>query len=387
MKILIVSTLKRRVDSASFASRSRIIYELASGLAAKGHDVSLLGTADSNIPNVQTIPVIDKGWSDLPPVENNFLRETAALAQQVEKIMEVQGRFDIIHNHTYPDFFPSVVENQLTIPMVTTLHALYDYYMDDVLSQFPKTYFISLSDGYKKLYKKAKIYTTVYNGVDVNLYSFSGQKEDYLLWLGRLPNGRNKDGSFMDPKGVKTAIELAIKSGEKLLLGGGVEEREFFERDVKPYLNDKIQWVGEVLDKQSLPAEEVVKLMQRAKAFLMTVNQEEPFGLVMAEAMACGTPVIAYNRGSVSEVVRDGVTGFVIDPPSGEAGPDDEGRPGKGSWIIKKQGVEGLAEAVKRIGEIDKKACRQHVEENFTVEKMVDNYEKLYKEIIEKNKS
>ena len=373
MRILIVSTLKRRIGPDVFASRSRIIYQLAAGLARKGHKVSVLGTSDSQLDGVKIISILDKGWVDLPPVENEFLRETASLISQAKKIVEVQDSFDIVHNHTYPDFFPSVLEKDIKIPLVTTLHALYDDYMDDLLSGFTKTHFVSLSHGYKKLYKKASINHVVYNGVDTNLYAFSKQKKDYLLWLGRLPKGKNADGTFVDPKGVGNSIKLAKETGSNLILSAACEEKKFFETDVKPYLNDKIQWVGDVCAEQSLPIEKVVRLMQNAKAFLMTVNQEEPFGLVMAEAMSCGTPVIAFNRGAVPEIIRDGVTGFIVEPKDSQKEPQ---------FIIRKKGIEGLVEAVKRIGEIDIKTCRDHVLQNFSVEKMVDSYEKLYFDII-----
>lgn len=366
MKILIVSTLKRRIGPDFFASRSRIIFELSEGLIKKGHSVSILGTADSNVPGAKIIPVLKKGWVDLPPVENEFLRETASLINQARKIVEIQDSFDIIHSHTYPDFFPSIVQNELHVPMVTTLHALYGDYMEEVLYTCDKTYFIALSKGYKKLYKTAHIYDVVYNGVDTALYAFKKEKQDYLLWLGRLPKGKNADGTFIDPKGVRWAIRLAYETGSKLFLYGVCEDKKFFEKDVKPYLNEKIQWVGEVSSDQSLPAGKIVELMQNAKAFLMTINQEEPFGLVMAEAMSCGTPVIGFDRGSVGEVVVNGKTGFVVDPS---------------------EGIDGLKKALEKINNIDPADCRKHIEENFTVEQMVNNYEKVYYKIINNNKN
>lgn len=360
MNILLLSTLKRKVDLSEFASRSRVIYQLAKGLSKKGHTVSLMGTGDSSIPGVTIIPVIEKGWVDLPPVENAFLRENASLLELTAAMRAMQNQFDIIHNHTYPDFFPSVVENELRIPLVTTLHALYDTYMDETLTLYPKTHFVALSEAYKNLYQNARIQSVVYNGVDTNLYAYQEKKGDYLFWLGRLPKAKNKDGSFMDPKGVRHAIALARETGVPLKLAGVVEDPEFFERDVKPFLNEKIQWVGEVAAKQSLPVEEVVRLMQNARAFLMTINQEEPFGLVMAEAGSCGTPVIAFDKGSVREIVKDGVTGCVVDPA---------------------EGVEGLRKALARVSSINPEDCRKHVEAHFTIEKMVENYEKVYQKI------
>lgn len=377
MNILIVSLLKRKVTSTITASRPRVIYELASGLVRRGHEVTVLGTGDSDVAGAKIIPIIPKSFIDLSPFENPFYAETAYLVQLAKKIEEIASEFDIIHNHTYPEFINLLIADKIKTPMVTTVHAQATEEFDNTLSLFPNTTLISLSKAHRRLFKKTKFEKIVYNGVDTDLYAFSEKKREYLLWLGRLSKAKNQDGSFMDPKGIKWAIELARQTGEKLLLSGNVEDMDFYNQDVKPFLNEKIKWVGSVSSEQALTREEVISLMQGAKAFLMTINWGEPFGLVMIEAMACGTPVVAYNRGSVSEIVRDGVTGFIIDP-------DDEDRPGKGSWIIKKQGVEGLAEAVKRIDEIDRKTCRKHVEDNFSVEKMVEGYEKVYVDIIGK---
>ncbi len=363
MKILLVSTLKRNVTPQITASRSRIIYELANGFVKKGHQVSLLGTGDSQIPSVTTIPIIPKSWVDLPPVENPYFREMASLVQLAKKTVELQGNFDIIHNHTYPEFFLPLIENDLKTPLVTTIHVQATDYIDETLALFKKTYFISISNAHRKLFSKAPIYKVVYNGVDTNLYAFNQKKDDYLLWLGRLSKAKNDNGEFMDTKGVKWAIKLARETGDRLLLSGSVEDPVFFEKEVKPYLSDKIQWVGPISSEQSLNKQEVVGLMQKAKAFLMTINWYEPFGLVMAEAMSCGTPVIGFNRGSVSELVINGKTGFVVNP---------------------EEGIDGLKNSLIKINSINPIDCRKHVEENFSIDKMVSNYQQTYQEIIEK---
>lgn len=363
-----VSTLKRAVTPDIFASRSRIIYQLAEGLQKRGHTVTLLGTKDSFIPGVKIIPIVDKPWTKLPPVENPFLLEVSLLMQQTYHIVKLQKHFDIIHNHTYPDFFPSIIENQLQIPMVSTMYALHTDQIDRLLSFYPKTYYIALSNAYKKLYQKAHIHDVIYAGVDINLYSFKKKKHDFLLWLGRLPEGKNPDGSFIDPKGVRFAIQVAQKTGKKLLLGGPCEDKRFFDLDVKPYLNKKIKWIGDVSSEQSLPIEKVVELMQNAKAFLMTINQAEPFGLVIAEAMSCGTPVIAYNRGSVPEIVKDNQTGFIVSPS---------------------EGITGLSKAVEQIYSMSdsdyqkmQQAARRRVEDNFSIDQMMINYERTYQNLI-----
>lgn len=366
MRILFISTLKRKVTAESTASRSQIIFKLASGMAKKGHEVSILGTGDTVIPQVKTISLIEKGWVDQPPAENQFFYETSTLVQLLEKMVSIQDQFDIIHNHLYPEFFTSVVESRLKTPLITTFHSQWTDFLDQTISLFQKTHFISISNAHKNLFKKARFDKVIYNGVDTDFFSFSDKKDDYLLWIGRLSKAKNTDGSYMDPKGIIWAIKLAQATNQRLILTGNVEDPKFFETEVKPHLNDKIQWVGPVSSEQMLDQQQIKELMQKAKAFLMTINWYEPFGLVMAEAGSCGTPVIGFDRGSIPEMVVDGKTGFIVDP---------------------EKGVNGLKEALNKISIIKPVDCRQHILDNFSLSKMVDNYEKTYQEIISLNKS
>ncbi|PIP62976.1 hypothetical protein COW98_01025 [Candidatus Roizmanbacteria bacterium CG22_combo_CG10-13_8_21_14_all_35_9] len=364
MKILLVSLLKRKVSPDMLASRPRVIYEIVNGLVKKGHKISLLGTGDSYIPGVKIIPVIEKGFVDMPVFENPFYAETAYLVKLAKKIEEIGPNFDIIHNHTYPEFINLLISNQVKTPIVSTIHAQYFPELDEVLSLFPNTYLISISQVHRQLFKKAKIYKVIYNGIDTNIYSYQEKKDDYLLWLGRLSKAKNPDGSFMDPKGIRWAIKLAQETGSKLMLGGNVEDMNFYNQDVKPNLNDKIKWLSPISSELTLTKLEVAKLMQNARAFLMTINWYEPFGLVMAEAGSCGTPVIGFDRGSVKELIVDGKTGFVVNP---------------------EKGIDGLKEALVKIATINPKDCREHVVKNFSTETMVNNYENLYKEILKQS--
>ncbi|OGK24314.1 hypothetical protein A3D76_02640, partial [Candidatus Roizmanbacteria bacterium RIFCSPHIGHO2_02_FULL_37_9b] len=306
-------------------------------------------------------PVIEKGWVDLPPVENPFLLEVATLVQLTKKIVEIQDRFDIIHNHLYPEFFTPIIENELTRPLVTTIHIQADDYIDQTFALFKKTKFISISNAHRSLFKKTPIYKVIHNGVDTNLFTFQEKKDDYLLWIGRLSKAKNADGTYMDPKGVKWAIKLAKQTNSKLIITGNVEDMDFYNSDVKPYLSEQIAWYGPVSSKQELKQTEIAKLMQNAKAFLMTVNWCEPFGLVMAEAMSCGTPVIGFDRGAVPELIIHGKTGYTVTP---------------------EKGIKGLQDALAKINRINPQNCRDHVLKNFSVEKMIENYENLYKEFI-----
>lgn len=361
MKILIVSLLKRAVTPDTLSSRPRIILELTRGLIEKGHEVTFLGTGDSDIPGARMIAVIPQALVKLPASENPLYTELSYLVQLEKKIEELAPQFDIVHNHTYPEFINLFATEKITTPLVTTIHAQGTPELDAALSLFPKGYFISISQAHRKLFEKTKIYKVVYNGIDTSIYAYSEKKDDYLLWLGRLAKAKNPDGSYMDPKGVRWAIELAEETGQRLILGGNIEDMEFYKKDVEPHLNDKIKWVGQLSSELTLTKPEIAKLMQKAKAFLMTINWYEPFGLVMAEAMSCGTPVIGFNRGSVPEIVVEGKTGFVVD---------------------QSQGVKGLKEALSKIPTIRTSECRKHIENNFSTQAMVNNYEKTYQEII-----
>ncbi|MBP9716677.1 MAG: glycosyltransferase family 4 protein [Candidatus Levybacteria bacterium] len=360
MKILLASVLKRRVAEDVSASRSRIIYQLASGLVKKGHEVSLLGTGDSEIEGVEIIPIIPNSFVDLPKAENPFYAETSHLVRMSRKIEEIGNDFDIIHNHTYPEFINLMAISGTKTPMVTTVHAQATPELDDVLSAFPEAKLISISKAHMSEFKKAKFIKCVYNGVDTNTYAYHEGSEDYMLWLGRLSKAKKDDGSFLDPKGVGWAIKLAKATGQKLLISGSVEDKEFYDKEIKPNLGENIRWYGPVSPEQSLERSEVIKIMQRAKVFLMTINWNEPFGLVMAEAMSSGTPVIGFNRGAVSEVIKEGITGFVVDP---------------------EKGVDGLTEALNKLDSIKPADCRQHILDNFSIENMVNNYEAVYKEV------
>lgn len=361
MKILIVSTLRRKIHADETASRSQIIFHLAEGLATLGHSVTLLGTGDSFIPGVTVLPVIPKGIVDMPPEENAVFYEIALLTQLVHSVRKIHENYDIIHNHSAPEFLLSLIENELKRPLVTTVHLQTTPYVQQTLAQFKKTHFVPISQNQRTLLNNSNITRTIYNGIDTGAFSYYEHKEDYLFWLGRLARAKNPDGSFMDPKGVRWAIQLARETNQRLLLAGAVEDRQFYDKDVKPYLSDTIRWIGPIQAKQGMERKEIVRLMQRAKAFLMTINWEEPFGLVMAEAMSCGTPVIGFRRGSVPELVVNGKTGFVVDPLDG---------------------IAGLIQAVSDIGSINPVDCRKHVEKYFSTSIMVNNYASLFKDLL-----
>jgi glycosyltransferase involved in cell wall biosynthesis len=374
LKIALLAPLKRPITPQTTVSRNRIIADLALGLVRKGHDLTIFGTSDSNLPGVKIIGVVDKGLVELPPTENPFYTDTAYISHDIMKALALQDNFDIIHNHMYPEFLPLIGQKLFKKPIVTTVHSqITGELRMALLDTKGESRLVSISESAKKALNLESV--VIYNGIDTNLFIPDGTSpKTYLLFVVRMSKAK-ANGKFIDPKGVGNAIEAAKAAGENLKIVSNVEDKKFYDEIVAPNLSDKIKFVGDVSSEQKLTREEMVNLHKNAKVFLFPINWEEPFGLVMAEAMACGTPVVAYNRGSVSELVRDGITGFVIEPEESQ---------GDSKFAIKKKGIEGLTEAVRRIGEIDRKVCRKHVLENFSIEKMVDNYEKLYWKILEK---
>lgn len=374
IKIALLAGLKRPITPDTTVSRNRIIADLAMGLARKGHDVTIFGTADSNLPGVKFISVIETGLNFYKLTENPFYTDTAYITHSICEFIKKQDQFDIFHNHMYPEFLPLLALSSINVSVVTTIHGqITDELRMALLDTQGNSRLVCISESARKRFNaQAEL---VYNGIDTSFYTpIDNPKKDYVLFIGRMAKGK-KDGKFIDPKGVVSAIKASQESGEHLKIVGNVEDKKFYEELVVPNLSEKIELIGGVSSEQNLTREQVRNLHRDAKAFLFPINWEEPFGLVMTEAMSCGAPVIAYNRGSVSELVRDGVTGFVVEPEESQ---------GDSKWIIKKKGIEGLIEALKRVGEIDRGVCRKHVEENFSVEKMVEGYENIYKEIVGK---
>lgn len=367
--------IKRPLTPNTTVSRPRVIVDLALGLMKKGHQVTLVGTKDSYLPGATTIGVVPKGLNFLPAPENEFYQHTSYLTLMIAELVKRQVEFDIIHNHMYPEYLPLLALDSLKTPCITTVHSQMIPLTVQVLRQFPIAHLVAISHMAQKASGIGTM-RVVHNSVDTELFQPDDTpSKTYLLAVGRMSKAKNKDGSFMDPKGIQNAIKVAQVSGERLKIVGNVEDPKFFETLVKPHLSDKIEFVGEVSPEQKLTREEMVKLFVGAKAFINAINWEEPFGLVMAEALACGTPVIAYNRGAVAEIVKDGVTGFTVEPDISHLGD-------LGHLKIQKRGLDALVEAVSRIGEIDRAACRKHAVTHFSTERMVEEYEQLYKQLV-----
>ncbi len=342
-----------------------IVSRITEGLVRRGHKVTLFASGDSRT-KAKLVSVTSRATAKdknigIGPHEA-YEYSLISLCYQMAK----EGKFDIIHSHFDKKsayFAPLVVT-----PTVSTLHSPLDK-LGNILKDYKNTqYYVSISDAQRKAIPDLNYISTVYHGLDLSDYPFGQEGGEYLLFVGRI----------VPDKGAHLAIKTAKVAGVKLILLGWAarQSMKYYQEKVKPYLNGKdIQNHG-FISRKSLK-----EYLRRAKALLFPIQWEEPFGLVMIEAMACGTPVIAYGRGSVPEVVKDGETGFIIEAESGKREAE--------RWITKKTGIEGLVETVKKIYSMPeeeyrkmRRSCRRLVEEKFTVEKMVEGYEKVYKKVI-----
>lgn len=259
------------------------------------------------------------------------------------------GQYDLLHFHHAEMSLPYARDN-LKTPVVYTVHDPLSPWYKELFELYgsPNQHFVSISNNQRRDAPDLPYVNTVYNGVDVDFFPFSADAEDYLLIAGRI----------VPEKGFKEAIELAKRTDNRLLIIGPVypDQQGYFDQYIKPQLNDKILYLG------AMEQDQLVKYYQKAKAFVTPIQWEEPFGLTTIEAMACGTPVISLHRGAAPEIIKNGKTGFVV-----------------GS-------MNEMADAVRKIGQINRADCRLHVEKHFSNEHMVDNYEKVFSKVVSNNK-
>ena len=334
MRIAQVAPLYESVPPHLYGGTERVVSYLTEELVRRGEDVTLFASGDS------------KTKAKLVPASEGSLRISKAVdtlaphVAMVEEVMKRADEFDIVHFHI--DYLHYPVSRRSGLNQVTTLHGRLDLpNLVPLYREFTDMPVISISDSQRRPLSFARWAGTVYHGLPPDEFNFREKCEDYLLFLGRIS----------PEKRVDRAIEIAGKTGRKLKIAAKIDraDRYYFNKQIKPLLDQPfIEFIGEV----SRP--EADQLVGGAAALLFPIDWPEPFGLVMIEALACGTPVIAFRRGSVPEVITDGVTGFIVED------------------------IEQAAEAVKRIGQIDRGRCRQEFETRFTDRRMAQDYVKIY---------
>ncbi len=346
MRIAILGSVVLSVPPPFQGGTEWIAYYQALGLSRKGHTVILFaakGTAKNF--NGSDIRVIEVGAdqefdSSLTESSRRLRIEMVYLSEIVNKLIEHKDEYDLILNNMRGEAAFLPVAKLLDKQLVNVMHLNLFPELAELFKVF-NTNIITISNAQRKEYPGLNYLATVYNGVDIDKFSFSSSAKDYLLMMGTI--GRHKNQG--------AAIQAAKKLGMKLILAGKIRDKDYFEELKKDIDQKQIKWLGEI------GFEEKVKLYKEAKAFLFPIQWEEPFGLVLIEAMSCGTPVVAFNHGAISEVVRDGLTGYVVENTS------------------------QMIDAVRKIDSINRQNCRKIVEENFTIGRMIDGYEQALKSI------
>lgn len=366
MKIAIVSTLHSPILPAFPGGIEVFNYYLSSELARseRKNDVTLFAAGDSKTKaklfTVCPHPLFDMG---LDPNEPQNMRKLIYLENHYYmKAMEyiVKNNFDIIH-HSHTSFLPIYLGYQAKIPQILTAHMTVNtnITLNSDIKEFIKDKeglrIIAISKSQEHILKEFNFFDHIYNGVNLDDFSYSEETQDYFAWLGRIaPN-----------KGTEQAIQLALKAQVKLKVAGtigvGKIVADYFNKIEKYFKNPQIEFLGPVEQKARN------QVLSKAKALLFPIQWEEPFGLAMIEAMACGTPVIAFRRGSVPEIIVDGKTGYICDP---------------GDYACMVKRIKQIVDMPINEYLTMRQNCRRHVEKNFTIKIMVDNYEKVYNKVI-----
>jgi len=337
MRIAQVNPLWYEVPPFAYGGTELIISMLTEELVRRGHEVTLFSTADSRT-SAKLVPIWPKGL-----IKANLQAPYAPLALLYKELLERQSEFDIIHDHGEQYGVP--FSKFLKPPIVSTLHNVISEEKNILFKKYPNINYVAISKNQKKSGPGLNIVKTVYHGIPIEKYDFNPKPGNYLIWLS----------SIQPDKGTASAIEIAKMAGEKLIISGPIhpQNADYFEYRIKPLIDGKqIQFVGEA------NFEKKVELFKNAKAFLFPIKRQEPFGLVVIESLACGTPVIAFREGAMPELIEQGKTGFVVSDKM------------------------GALRAIKKIKTISREYCREYVKKNFPLKRMVNRYERLYKKLI-----
>lgn len=336
MKIAILSSIAWRTPPRKYGPWEQVSSNIAEGLIERGLEVSLFATSDS-LTKGELVSVCEH-----PYAEDSSIDPKVAECLHISHLMEQAENFDIIHNNF--DFLPLTYSKLIDTPMLTTIHGFSSSKIIPVYKKYDKTcHYVSISNSDRS--PELNYIATVYNGINLDEFIFVREPDNYLLFFGRIH----------PEKGVYEAIQIANKSKRRLIISGIIQDQEYFDNKVKPFINDdNVLFVGNSGPQQRL------RLLSKAFALLHPVNFEEPFGLSVVEAMACGTPVIAFRRGSMPEIILHGKTGFLV------------------------ENIEQAVEAVTNIQSINRKECTDWVFSKFSRQKMTEEYLKVYKEILDR---
>ena len=326
-----------RVPPQHYGPWERVVSLLTEGLVARGVDVTLFATADS-LTSARLAAVCPRPYAEDPSLDAKVWE-----CLHIASVFERASEFDVIHNHF--DFLPLSYSALVATPVVTTIHG---FSSERILPVFQKYnqhgHYVAISNADR--HPSLDYIATVYHGIPLDEFTLRRSPDDYLLFFGRIH----------PDKGAAEAIEVARRCNRRLILAGIIQDQAYFDQQVAPHLDgDRVRYIG------SVGPDDRDALLGGAYALLHLISFDEPFGLSMIEAMACGTPVIAYRRGSVPEVVKHGTTGWIVD------------------------GMDEAVMAVARIESLDRERIRAHVTAHFSRERMVDDYVHVYQAVVQRH--
>ena len=334
MRIAMLSPIAWRTPPRHYGPWESAVSLLTEGLVSRGCDVTLFASGDS-ITGGKLHAICEQGYE-----EDNSIIPKVWECLHIAELFEHADDFDIIHNNF--DFLPLTYSGFISTPVVTTIHG---FSSPGILPVFKKyngrVFYVSIS--YADRSPELDYVKTIYHGIDIKQFDFEPDPDDYLLFFGRIHHD----------KGAQEAIEIAKACNKKLILAGIIQDEDYYNSNIKPHLDGvNAVYAG------SLGPVQRSQILGKACALLHPINFNEPFGLSVVESMACGTPVIAFNKGSMPELIKNNKNGFLVDS------------------------VDEAIDAVAMIEEIDRTYCRRHVERYFTVDRMVEAYMQVYETIL-----
>jgi glycosyltransferase involved in cell wall biosynthesis len=334
MRIAVLSPIAWRTPPRHYGPWERFASLLTEGLVNLGHDVTLFATADS-ITAAQLRSTVACGWSESDEVEPKV-----AECMHIADVFERAGDYDVIHNSF--DFLPLTYSKLVSTPVVTTIHGFSSERIVQVYERYnAMNSYVAISESNR--HPRLSYAATIHHGIDVDSFPMATGSGDYLLFFGRIH----------PDKGTATAIEVARRSGRRLVIAGIIQDERYFREMVEPHIDgDGVRFVGPV------GTEDRAALLGGAYALVHLIDFEEPFGYSVVEAMACGTPVVAFARGSMSELIDHGMSGFVVD------------------------GVDEAVLAVAAVEDLDRHVVRAVTVKRFDHEVMVHQYDALYADVV-----
>ena len=340
MKIAQVAPLHERVPPVYYGGTERVVSYLTEELFRQGHEVTLFASGDS-ITRASLVPSCDRSLRLNPECIDHWAHHVL----QLEQVLQRAETFDVVHFHT--DYLHFPFSRRRKMRHVTTLHGRLDIAdLVPLYREFPDVPVVSISNAQRAPLPWINWMATVYHGLPPQDYEFHASPGSYLVFLGRIS----------PEKRVDRAIEIAKRANMPLKIAAKISEtdRKYADRNIRPMLDHPlVEFIGEVTD------EEKSELLGNAYALLFPIDWAEPFGLVMIESLACGTPVIAYRDGSVPEIISDGRTGFIVDS------------------------VEASLRALEQVQSLDRRICRAVFEQRFSVSRMTNDYLRVYERACE----